>query len=103
MGFTFTFGRIREIFSQWSIFKARHHYIKQLAELNLSVQEESLLRAIVILFTDRCKLEHPAVVDALQEKMVMCLQHLINIRPGGSGTLLYKIFKTIITQYTGTY
>lgn len=75
--------------------QARHHYIKQLAELNLSVQEESLLRAIVILFTDRCKLEHPAVVDALQEKMVMCLQHLINIRPGGSGTLLYKIFNII--------
>ncbi|XP_053382225.1 retinoic acid receptor gamma-like isoform X2 [Mercenaria mercenaria] len=47
------------------------------------------------LIKDRCKLEEPEKVDTLQEKMVMCLQHLINIRPGGSGTLLYKIFNII--------
>lgn len=73
----------------------QHDTSRQLLELNLSTQEEAILRALVIVFSDRCKLDDPLKVDAIQEKLVSCLQHLVQLRPGGAGTSLYKIFSVI--------
>ncbi|XP_045182448.2 nuclear receptor subfamily 1 group D member 2-like [Mercenaria mercenaria] len=73
----------------------RYQYAQRLEDLKLTIQELSVLRAIITLASDRCQLIEPDKVDALQQKYVTCLQHLLNIRPRGPGTLLYKIFNFI--------
>lgn len=45
--------------------------------------------------SDRCLLEQPDRVDAIQQKLVTCLQYLLSMRPGGHGSLLYKVFNLI--------
>lgn len=74
---------------------SKFKYARSVIDLKLTIQEESIIRAIVTMFSDRCKLEEPHKVDHIQEKLVACLQHLLNIRPGGAGSLFYKIFNLI--------
>lgn len=45
--------------------------------------------------SDRCLLEQPDRVDAIQQKLVTCLQYLLSIRPGGHGSMFYKMFNLI--------
>ena len=52
------------------------------------------------MFSDRCPLNEPDKVTAIQEKMVVCLRHLLNVRHGGPGTLFYKIF-SLMTDLRG--
>ena len=54
----------------------------------------------VYMFSDRCPLNEPDKVTAIQEKMVVCLRHLLNVRHGGPGTLFYKIF-SLMTDLRG--
>lgn len=44
------------------------------------------------LFPDRCELKEAKKASAIQEKMIYCLQHLLNVRHGGPKNMLYKIF-----------
>lgn len=46
-------------------------------------------------FPDRCDLHEPEKAGVLHEKLVTCLLHLVNTRPGGPGTRLYKIMATL--------
>ncbi|XP_045180934.2 nuclear receptor ROR-beta-like [Mercenaria mercenaria] len=70
-------------------------YSQSVRDLDLTVQEESVVRAIVTTFSDRCSLEEPQKVERIQEKLVACLQHLLSIRPGGPGSRLYRIFNLL--------
>lgn len=45
-----------------------------------------------VFFSDRCEVKDRDKIDAIQEKLLFCLQYLLNVRHGGPGTLFYKTF-----------
>ncbi|XP_052763256.1 nuclear receptor ROR-beta-like isoform X2 [Mya arenaria] len=77
--------------------KLRIKMAVRLNALGLSLQEEAVLRAIVTMCPDQCELNDRAKVESIQEKLFVCLQHMLNVRHGGTGNLLYKIMD-IITE-----
>ncbi|KAL4218153.1 hypothetical protein ACF0H5_022889 [Mactra antiquata] len=79
------------------LIEGRLKFAQRLHELGLSVQEDAILKALVLTFTDRCELTDRAKVENIQEKLLICLQHLLNIRPGGPKSLFCKII-TVLTD-----
>ncbi|XP_052763252.1 nuclear receptor ROR-beta-like isoform X2 [Mya arenaria] len=79
------------------ILKLRFKMAIRLNALGLSLQEEAVLRGIVTMCPDQCELKDRAKVECIQEKLFVCLQHMLNVRHGGTGNLLYKIMD-IITE-----
>ncbi|XP_060590429.1 vitamin D3 receptor-like isoform X2 [Ruditapes philippinarum] len=72
---------------------SRHKQCQLLVDLKLTEKEDAIIRAIVIMFTDRCPLEEPHKVEQIQEKLIACLKYILNTRScGGSVPLFYKIF-----------
>lgn len=62
----------------------RRKIAKQLLALNLTEQEDVLIRAILVVSSDRCPLMEPQKVEAIQKKLVTCLQFFLNLRPDGA-------------------
>ncbi|XP_060552200.1 retinoic acid receptor alpha-like [Ruditapes philippinarum] len=75
-----------------NIILLRCQFARRMTELQLTSKEMGIFKAIITTASDRCTLIEAYKVDALQRKLVTCLQYLLNIRSHGPGTLLYNIF-----------
>ncbi|XP_052763249.1 nuclear receptor ROR-alpha B-like isoform X2 [Mya arenaria] len=95
-GRTFHLSELERFFPI-DIIKLRYKMAVRLNALGLSLQEEAILRGIVAMCPDQCELKDRAKVESIQEKLFVCLQHMLNVRHGGTGNLLYKIVD-IITE-----
>ncbi|KAH3709644.1 hypothetical protein DPMN_069107 [Dreissena polymorpha] len=80
----------------------RNKAVRSLYELGLSEHEEAVVKAFVVMSPDRCELREPEKVQESQDKLLSCLRHLFNIRPGGTGTRLYKLFD-ILTYFRSLF
>ncbi|KAH3712382.1 nuclear receptor ROR-beta-like [Dreissena polymorpha] len=76
----------------------RIKYSERVHGLGMTYQEEAVLRALLTMAPDRCELHDPDRCAAMQEKLFVCLQHLLTVRHGGPGRMLFKIMD-IITDF----
>ena len=62
-----------------------------LRRLRLTHQEEVLLKAVCLTFGDRCALQDPGAVEAIQWKMLKCFLNLIRQNHDGDQCLFYRV------------
>jgi len=63
-----------------------------LSPKNLVFQQFFALIYILISTSDRCTVQDREKIETIQEKLIFCLQYLLNVRHGGPGKLFYKTF-----------
>lgn len=99
-GNTCHINELTKVFPSLDIILERLKFSERLKKLDLTIQEEAILRAIVTTFSDRGPLSEPKKIDAIQEKLIICLERLLGERASGSRPLLYKIID-IVTDMRG--
>ncbi|XP_060070018.1 vitamin D3 receptor-like [Ylistrum balloti] len=65
------------------IVNGQEHFARVMHKLALSYEEIAVLRAIVIVFRDRCPLDDPDQVERIQWPLIQCLKYVIQkVHPG---------------------
>ncbi|XP_021349495.1 vitamin D3 receptor-like isoform X2 [Mizuhopecten yessoensis] len=85
---------IRELFKLWdeTFITTLFSFVRSVQKLNLSVLEISIIRCIILTYTDRCNLGDPDKVEMIQWRMIMCLKYLIEKTHHPQEHFLSKIF-----------
>ncbi|XP_060074424.1 peroxisome proliferator-activated receptor alpha-like isoform X2 [Ylistrum balloti] len=85
---------IRELFKLWdeTFITTLFSFVRSVQKLNLSVLEISLIRSIILTYTDRCNLAEPDKVETIQWKMIMCLKYQVEKTHCPQEHFLSKIF-----------
>ncbi|XP_053381850.1 thyroid hormone receptor alpha-A-like [Mercenaria mercenaria] len=76
-GAFFSFEEMKLVFDETLLYE-KMMLSKKIAKLNLSLEEEAILRAMTITATDRCKLLRRDRVEDIQNKLMSCLLHVIS-------------------------